>query len=404
MTSTPAFSATGGAPDDEAFWSRVRDAFPRRQGPLNLLNSGGGRSPQQVVDRLKDLIQVTAAGGEKLDPVLREHSESGSSPALRQLMAEAFGCGADEIALTRNAMEGLAIGLLGIDLRPGDEVLTTQADYDACIEILRQRQRREGIVVKIVTIPMPACSSEEVVAVFRDAIGERTRLILCSHMVNKNGQILPVREICALARRQGIVSIVDGAQTVGHIDFALRDIGCDIYATSLHKWYHAPRGTGFLHVRREMISKVWPIWASWSGKADDSIEKFEDYGTCMKAVAATLFDVAAFNAAIGPARKEARLRHLRDLWLEPVSRMPRVMLMTDIHPSRSCAIAAFAIDGMSPDDAVRRLRDDAQIIVGSVRLPEAPQLLRSIGVAADLSNSPEEIERFVDAVGRLVSA
>jgi isopenicillin-N epimerase len=322
-----ALPTTGtGAPDDEPYWAHVRDLFPTRSGPTNLLNSGGGATPQAVVDRLKRLIQITAEGGEKLDPALREYNESGASPRNRALMAQAFGCDADEIAFPRNAMEGLALGLLGVDLGPGDEVVTTRVDYDTCIEILRQRERREGVRLKLIDIPLPARTTEEVVAAFEGAIGKRTRMILFCHQLDKNGQVLPVRAICDMARRRGVVTVVDGAQSVGQVAVALRDLNCDVYATSLHKWFYAPRGTGFLYVRRDMIERFWPIWASWSGKPANSIAKFEDYGTCMKAVGATLPDVIAFNAELQPRRKEARLRYLRDRWSRSRTRRTSVAL------------------------------------------------------------------------------
>jgi selenocysteine lyase/cysteine desulfurase len=297
-------------------------------------------------------------------------------------------------------MEGLALGLHGIDLEPGDEVVTTRIDYDSCIEILRQREKRDRIVLKLIDIPLPARTPEEVVAAFEAALTPRTRMILCCHMINKNGQVLPVREICAMARRRGVVTVIDGAQSIGHISFALRDLGCDVYATSLHKWYFAPRGTGFLYVRRDMIEKVWPIWASWSGKPPTSIEKFEDYGTGMKAVAATLTDVVAFNDAIGAEAKEARLRYLRNLWLEPLANVPRVRLLTDPDPRWSCAIGAFIIEGKDPDDIVKRLRAEHSILVGSIKHADAPNV-RGISVAADLTNSPQDIERFAEITARL---
>lgn len=393
----------GGRADDEAYWTEIRRAFPSRRGSVNLLNSGGGSSPQVVLDHLKQLIQVAAEGGEKDHPDLGPLKESGSSFEIRTLLASTFGCAADEIALTRNAMEGLAVGLLGVDLHPGDEVVTTRADYDSCIEILRQRERRHGVALKLIDIPMPARTTEEVVAAFEASITARTRVFLLCHMLNKNGQVLPVREICVMARRRGILTIVDGAQSVGHITFALRELECDVYATSLHKWFYAPRGTGFLYVRKDSIHRIWPIWASWSGKPAGSIEKFEDYGTVMKAVSATVPGVVAFNAAIGAARKEARLRHLRDLWLGPISRLDRVTLLTDTHPGRSCAIAAFSVDGLEPGDIVQRLRSNHQLIVGSIKLADYPGF-RGVYLATDLTNSPDEIARFVEAMTALAKA
>lgn len=162
--------------------------------------------------------RIAAAGGEDSDPVLAALKESGSSAAIRGAIADRFGCDAGEVALTRNAMEGLGIGLLGIDLKPGDEVLTTRADYDSCIQILRQRERRDGIRLKLIDVPLPATSDDELVQAFRHGFSPRTKLVLMCHMYNKNGQILPVRPIADAARERGIASLVDGAQSIGHVD------------------------------------------------------------------------------------------------------------------------------------------------------------------------------------------
>jgi len=400
-----AFPGYGGAAlsgGEEEFWGEVRDAFPASSGLVNLVNSGGGACPAATLDLLAQYQKIAAAGGEDTDPVLTSLKESGSSASVRRMMAEAFGCGADEIALTRNAMEGLAIGLLGIDLQPGDEVLTTRADYDSCIQMLRQRQARDGVLLKLIDVPMPASNDEDVVAAFEAACGPRTKLILLCHMYNKNGQILPVRKIADLARNRGIATVVDGAQSVGQIDFRISDLGCDVFASSLHKWFYAPRGTGFIHVRRDMIERVWPIWPSWSGKPAASIEKFEDFGTVSKAVSAALPSVFAFNGRIGAARKEARLRHLRDMWLEPLLESGRVRLLTDRSPSRSCAITAFSVEGLEPERLAQELREQHNLLIGSIKLADQPAF-RGNYIAVDLMNTREQLERLVDTFRSVVS-
>lgn len=387
---------------DEAFWTEVAKAFPAFQGPVHLANSGGGTCPTRTLDLLASYERIAAAGGEDTDPVLAELKESGSSAPLRAMMAKAFGCGADEIALTRNAMEGLAVGLLGLDLRPGDEVLTTRADYDSCLLILRQREKRDGIRLKLIDFPMPASTDDEVVAAFERGCSSRTKLILMCHMYNKNGQIIPVRRITDMARARGILTLVDGAQSTGQLDFRIADLGCDMFATSLHKWVYAPRGTGFLHVRRDVIERVWPIWPSWSGKPATSIEKFEDVGTASKAVPAAMPSVFAFNERIGATRREARLRHLRDLWLDPILRSGRVTLLTDRNPARSCAITAFRVEGMDPDRLANALRERHGLLIGTIHLADKPALTGNY-LAANLRNAPEQMARFAEAFGAVVS-
>ncbi|MEM9085361.1 MAG: aminotransferase class V-fold PLP-dependent enzyme, partial [Pseudomonadota bacterium] len=188
------------AASEPASWSDVAKAFPRSTDKINLLHTGGGDCTTNTLNTLARYQTIAAATGVDSDEVLAAMKESGSSAALRARMASTFGCGADEIALTRNAMEGLAIGLLGVDLKPGDEVITTRSDYDSCLKILYQRQARDEISVKLIDIPMGADNDEAIVSAFEEAITPRTRLISMCHMHNKSGQIIPVRKIADLAR------------------------------------------------------------------------------------------------------------------------------------------------------------------------------------------------------------
>ena len=152
----------------------------------------------------------------------------------------------EEVALTRNASEGLQILQNGFDLGAGDEVLTTTQDYPRMINTFKQRECREGITVRQFPIPVPAENDDEIVGLFEENITSRTKLILMCHMINITGQILPVKKVVHLARRKKIPVLVDGTHSFAHFDFTLQDLECDYYATSLHKWLCAPHGTGML--------------------------------------------------------------------------------------------------------------------------------------------------------------
>lgn len=379
--------------DDENLWDEIRNSFPKSTRKINLLNTGGGAVPKATLKLISKYQTITAGGSEYETQELATLKESGSSKSLRELMAETFGCSSDEIALTRNAMEGLAIGLLGIDLNKEDEIITTNADYDSCIKIIQQREKRDKINLKLIDIPMFAKNDNEVVAAFEDACTPKTRVILMCHMFNKNGQILPIRKICEMANKKGIKTIVDGAQSIGQIDFKISDLGCDIFAASLHKWFWAPRGTGILYIQKNAIKDVWPIWASWSGKPTNSIEKFEDFGTVSKAVSASLPSVFQLNHKIGGEKKEKRLRYIRDLWINEISKSDRVSLLTNL--KNSCAIAAFKIDGINPDKFAKEINEKHKIIIGSIHLQDKPNFTGNY-LAADLTNSEGEIYRFIE--------
>jgi selenocysteine lyase/cysteine desulfurase len=225
---------------DEDFWFEIQQAFSVTRGIVNLNNGGVSPSPRIVTEALVRYIwQQEDATAYTMWQILEPQSET-----IRTGLAELFGCDREEIAITRNASESLEALLLGMDFRAGDEILSTTQDYPRMLTTLRQRERREGLVLKLVKIPIAPRGTDEIVAAFERGISPRTRVILISHMVNITGQITPVRQVCEMARARGIETIVDGAHSFAHFQFKRDDLACDYFGTSLHKWLFAPKGAG----------------------------------------------------------------------------------------------------------------------------------------------------------------
>src|SRR5262249_8708221 len=202
---------------------------------------------------------------------------------------------------------------LGIDLKAGDEVVITNQNYGRMITTWEQRARRDGIVVKQISFPVPPPSAADVVERFRAALTPKTRVIEVTHITNLTGQILPVREIVRLGRERNIEVFVDGAHAFAQFPFRRDDLDCDYYATSLHKWLFAPIGTGVLNVRKDKQKKSWPLMAA-PPKMDEDIRKYEEIGTHPAANHNAIAAAMAFHRGIGAERKAARLRWLRDRW------------------------------------------------------------------------------------------
>jgi selenocysteine lyase/cysteine desulfurase len=221
---------------DETYWSAVRAAYDRDPDVVQLWHGPGGAVPRAIVDAANALTTGEAREMGLL-AAFDDLEESGSSRLLRDRLAATFGCVSDEIALTRNAMEGLATALLGVDLRRGDEIVSTVFDYDSCLAILRQRAAREGVRLKLASFPAAARESREIVDAIEAQITSRTKLLLACHILTHTGEVLPIREIAAMARRRGVFFVVDGAHGPGHLPLRLSEYGCDAYAGSLHKWF-----------------------------------------------------------------------------------------------------------------------------------------------------------------------
>jgi selenocysteine lyase/cysteine desulfurase len=318
---------------------------------------------------------------------------------IRERLGRLLGCDAEELALTRNASEGLQICQLGFDLEAGDEVLTTTQDYPRMITTFKQRERREGIVLKQFRIPIPAEDPAEIVRLFEQNITPQTRLILISHMINITGQILPVKEVVRMARKRGLPVIVDGAHTFAHFPFTHEELDCDYYATSLHKWLFAPHGTGLLYVRRDKIADLWPMMAA-PDTMDDDIRKFEEIGTPHPAANyLAIAEALTFHQGIGPERKAARLVYLRDRWAKRLLEHDRVRLHTSLQPGFACGIATVEVEGVDSVKLAEHLWDNHRILTVGIKHPE----FTGIRVSPSVYTSESEIDRFADVVEAVAS-
>jgi selenocysteine lyase/cysteine desulfurase len=386
-------AATPGSPDeiarDEDFWFQVRAAFTPDNGLINLQSGGVSPSPrvvQEAVKRYLDYSNTTPTY--TMWEILEPKQEN-----VRQRLAREWGVDAEEIAMVRGSSEGLQICQNGIDLKPGDEVLTTNQDYVRMIWTYHQRERREGIVLRQISIPVPSEDPAEIVRRFRDNITPRTKIIHMCHMINLSGQILPVREVADLAHSHGLPIIVDGAHSFAHIDFKIPDLNCDYYATSLHKWLFAPHGTGLLYVRRDRIKGLWALTAP-PEELDANIRKFEEIGTRPVANVLGIGDALTFHQGLGAQRKQARLIYLRDYWMNRLRQIDRIRWNTSQKPGMAGCIGNFDIPGIDLPAFNQWLFDKHGIVTHVTKHPE----YTGFRVTPNVFTTLDELDRFCDAV------
>ena len=374
---------------DENFWAEVARAFTVDRTLVNLNNGGVSPSPSFVQDAMKRHLDYSNEAPTYTMWRILEPQREG----VRARMAREWGVDTEEVAFTRNASEGLQTCQFGYDLEPGDEVLTTTQDYGRMLTTFRQRERREGIKMVQIKVPVPAEDPAEVVRRFEEAITPRTRLILMCHMINLTGQILPVREVVRMARRHDIPVIVDGAHAMAHFPFQLTDLDCDNYSTSLHKWLFAPHGTGLLYVRREKIPGIWPLMAA-PDRMDGDIRKYEEIGTHPAANYLAIGEALTFHQGIGAERKAERLIYLRDYWANRLLENDRVSLNTSQKPGFACGIANVHVDGLDTAALSVWLWDAHRIINVGIGHEECTGLRISPSVYTTL----EELDRFAEAM------
>jgi selenocysteine lyase/cysteine desulfurase len=379
---------------DEDFWFNVRHAFTVDRNMINLNNGGVSPAPKIVMDTETRYLEF-----ENLSPsyymwnVLDPGIET-----VRRRLAESFGCDPEEIAITRNASEALEIVQLGMDLKRGDEVLTTNQDYPRMITTWQQRERRDGIVLKQITFPVPPPSLEYLASRIEENITPRTKVIHICHITNRTGQIFPVKSVCQMARSRGIEVIIDGAHAFGQFPFKHADLDCDYYGTSLHKWILAPIGTGFLYVRKSKIPSIWPMMAA-PPEMNANIRKFEEIGTHPASQRNAITEALNFSESIGLERKAERLRYLRRRWSNPLRQLPGVKILNSDDPEQSCGIGFVSVNGFDATKLSAYLWQKYRIWTTAIVTPGEYQGLR---ITPNVYTTLEEIDTFVDVMTKVI--
>jgi selenocysteine lyase/cysteine desulfurase len=388
----------GLAPDqiaaNEDFWFGIQQAFTEDRNIINLNNGtiqNGLRIVQDAVRRHNEFSGNAAAHSMM---ILAKEIES-----CRRRLASHLGCDPEELVICRGGTEAGQIPILGLDLKRGDEVITTNQDYPRLVSAWKQREKRDGIVLKIVQLPTPPVPLDQFYRLVEQQVTNRTKLIHVCHMTHWTGQMAPIRRISDMAHSKGIEVLVDGAHGFMHIPFKLSDLGCDYYTASLHKWLLAPPGNGFVRIPRDRISKIWPLTPPWADDPKD-IRRFEDVGTRTPANRIAIAEAITFNDGIGLERKSARIRYLKERWANRLRALPRVRFFSSLEPEESCGIATFGIERMDMTKLSEHLLDKWGIVVTPVKHPDG--LIDGVRAVVNVSLSAKEIDYFADVAESII--
>ena len=388
--SAGAQSLHGDAP--EALWEEVRRQFAFRDErvPMNAANLCP--SPRAVAERVGDLtrdidVDCSFPNRAKFGPLLEES---------REAVAVQLGVTADEIALVRNTSEANNVINAGIPLGAGDEVVVWDQNHPTNNVAWEVRAARHGLAVTKVTTPAAPTGVDELVAVFERSLTPRTRVLAVTHVSNVSGLRLPVRELCDVAHRRGIHVHVDGAQSWGALDVDLRDLGCDSFTGSAHKWFCGPKEVGLLYVRADRVEEIWPsiVAPSWGSAVEPrpkGARKFESLGQRDDAALAAVGTTVAFQDRLGMARIEARVVELATQ-LKAGLRESGFELVTPLAPELSGGVAIAAVDSARRGAFVTALYEQhgiAGAATGGLRL------------CPHVYNTREHVERAVRGAAEL---
>jgi selenocysteine lyase/cysteine desulfurase len=325
---------------EEDFWYYIQQSFTVSPSLINLNNGGVSPAPKTVQDAMKRYYDYC---NEAPSYYMWRILDQGREP-LRQNLANLAGCSPEEIAINRNSSEGLETVIFGMQLKAGDEVVAAKQDYPNMINAYKQRELRDGIKMVWINLELPSEDENYMLSQYVNAFTSKTKVVHITHIINWNGQILPVKKIAAEAHKRGIEVVVDGAHSFAHFDFKVPDLDADYFAASLHKWLYAPIGSGMLYIRKSKIKNIYPLFAMGDPLKDD-IRKFEALGTRPMFIEQAIGKSLEFHEMIGSARKEKRLHYLKNYWFDKVKDIPKVKLHTSFDPKWGCAIGNVSVEG-----------------------------------------------------------
>ena len=375
---------------DENYWKKVADMYHQNVKFINLESGYFSPSPESVKDYWVNFVnEINESPSYYMRTRQTEMREK-----VRKTLADYAGVQTDELILTRNTTESMNIIIQGIKLEKGDEILRTNLEYPNIIQALDMRERRFGTKVRIVDVPIHPKSQREIVDMVIGAVNKKTKVILISHMVFLNGQVFPVKEVCAKAREMGLETIVDGAHSFSHVDMDVSEIGCDYYGSSLHKWLGAPLGNGLLYVKKGNAERLWPLYGD-TAYDDDNIMKLEHLGTRPCSDQNGIIPAVDFNLEIGKKEKSERLKFLQMRWASELKDNKNIILNTPLGEGQSYGIANVGVKNLRPSELADKLFDDHNIFTVPI---DDDRGIRGVRVSPNLYSTVEDIDKFIEAM------
>ncbi len=374
---------------DESFWLQIRAGYRLKPDYINLESGYYCMLPQEILEaHLHHVREVNYQHSYYMRTVQWDNKRM-----VQKKLAQLADCEPDELVITRNTTESLDLIIAGMPWKMGDEAIMAEQDYGAMLDQFELQEKRHGVKNVRVSIPNHPISDDDIVNLYANAITDKTRLLMVCHVVNITGQILPIRKIVDMAHRKGVEVMVDGAHAFAQIQFSLRELDCDYYGASLHKWLSAPLGAGILFVKKEKVPQIWPLFAEM-GRKEDDIRRLNHTGTHPVHTDLAILNALEFYQRLGPERKEARLRYLQHYWTSRVRELPHVTVNTPADRNRHCAIGNVGIKGMGPSTLAKKLMQEHRIWTVAINRPG----VQGVRVTPNVYTTMEELDVLIEAI------
>lgn len=379
---------------EEEFWKKVRADYELKPEYINLESGYYNIIPQPTLNALVQHIKMVNREGSYYMRTVQWDNKRRVSDKVAQVI----GSTAKNVIITRNTTESLDMVIKGMDWQEGDEAVYAMQDYGAMKVMFEQVSRRFGTVNKVISVPNHPMSDEELVQLYADAITPRTKLLMVCHMINITGHILPIKKICRMAHAKGVQVMVDGAHCVGHFEFDIKELECDYYGSSLHKWLAVPLGTGLLYVDDKHIDTLWPLMAEHNREPGD-ISRLNHTGTIPVYHDLSIENAIEYYNMLGGERKEKRLRYLQEYWTSKVREVENIVVNTPVQSHRACGIANVGIKTIKPADLARRLMEEYKIFTVAIDYAN----VQGCRITPNVFTTIEELDAFVTALKEMAA-
>ncbi len=382
----------GFIPEDEDFWRQIRLAFAPSPTIINLNNGGVSPAPRATMDALDYYNRMCSeAPSYYMWRILDQDREP-----LRDNLALLGGVPADEVAINRNATESLNTIVFGLPLQAGDEVVLSKYDYPNMINAWKQREIRDGIKLVWVDLKLPSESEAYLVEAYASKFTNKTKLVHVTHIINWSGQILPARAISDAAHARGIEVLIDAAHSFALLDYNIADLGGDYWGTSLHKFLCGPYGSGMMWIKKDKISKIYPLLGSDKPGGDD-IRKFESLGTRSFPIEMAIGYSLDMHNLIGSERKQRRLHYLKNYWMEQVKDLPGIKSYTSLDYNWGCAIGNFGIEGKKAADISAKLFEKQKIHTVAIDWEQ----INGVRVTPNVYTTIDELDKLIKGIKQI---
>lgn len=376
---------------DEQYWQQVKKQFTV---PDNLIMINAANlcpSPHTVSNKV---LTFNRELNSNVSFQYRAVFTAQRAKALAQL-AEFVGVSKEEIGITRNTSESNGILVNGLDFKTGDEIIIWDQNHPSNGVAWEKRAQRSGLVIKKISVPVLPKTKDVLISPFEKAITSKTKLIAFSHVSNLSGIALPAKELCSLAKSKGVLSLVDGAQTLGLMDLNLYEMGCDFFTASTHKWLMGPMENGILYVKKSHIDQIWPavIGGGWKDDMHSVDEKICVLGQRIETTTSALPDAIEYQLSIGKKVIEERVVALNTYLKQQIqAKIPSATFVTPLAPELSAGIVIVSLAGKDSKEIYQKLYDTFGIACASTG---------GIRLSPHIYNTLEDIDKVVSALAKL---